>query len=48
MLLPGGFLAFSDWIALPGLGTDERAQLAHGIAARDIASLEQYRDLLAR
>lgn len=48
VLLPGGRLAFSDWIAHAGLGDLERARLADWMAAVTLQSLDGYRALLGR
>jgi len=48
VLLPGGRLAFSDWIAHSGLGDLERARLADWMAAVTLQSLDGYRALLGR
>jgi sarcosine/dimethylglycine N-methyltransferase len=48
VLVPGGRLAFSDWIAHPGLGDLERARLEDWMAAVTLQSLDGYRTLLGR
>jgi SAM-dependent methyltransferase len=48
VLLPGGRIAFSDWIAMPRLGDGERRKLTEWMAAVTLQSLEGYRALLAR
>ena len=48
VLLPGGRLAFSDWIAHSGLGDLERSRLADWMAAVTLQSLDGYRALLGR
>jgi ubiquinone/menaquinone biosynthesis C-methylase UbiE len=48
VLVPGGRLAFSDWIAHPGLGDLERARLEEWMAAVTLQSLSGYRALLRR
>jgi sarcosine/dimethylglycine N-methyltransferase len=48
VLVPGGRLAFSDWIARPGLGDLERARLEDWMAAVTLQPLEGYRALLGR
>ena len=48
VLVPGGRLAFSDWIAHPGLGDLERARLEDWMAAVTLQSLDGYRALLGR
>jgi sarcosine/dimethylglycine N-methyltransferase len=48
VLVPGGRLAFTDWIAHAALGDRERARLAEWMAATTLQSLESYRVLLGR
>ena len=48
VLVPGGRLAFTDWIAGPRLADRERVQLADWMAATTVQSLGGYRALLAR
>jgi sarcosine/dimethylglycine N-methyltransferase len=48
VLVPGGRLAFTDWIAQPRLGDRERAQLWRWMAATTLQSLDGYRALLGR
>ncbi len=48
VLRPGGRLAFTDWIARPGLGDGERRRLAEWMAAVTLQTLESYRTLLGR
>jgi ubiquinone/menaquinone biosynthesis C-methylase UbiE len=48
VLVPGGRLAFTDWIAHPGLGDLERARLEDWMAAVTLQSLDAYRTLLGR
>src|SRR5919197_6480462 len=48
VLVPGGRLAFSDWIAHPGLGDLERMRLEEWMAAVTLQSLDGYRTLLGR
>jgi SAM-dependent methyltransferase len=48
VLVAGGRLAFSDWIAYPGLGDLERARLEDWMAAVTLQSLDGYRALLGR
>ena len=48
VLVAGGRVAFSDWIAHPGLGDLERARLEHWMAAVTLQSLDAYRTLLGR
>ena len=47
-LAPGGRLAFTDWIARPGLGERERERLREWMAATTLQSLASYRALLGR
>jgi sarcosine/dimethylglycine N-methyltransferase len=48
VLVPGGRLAFTDWVARPGLGDAERARLREWMAATTLQSLDGYRGLLGR
>lgn len=48
VLLPGGRIAFSDWITTPRLGDGERRRLEEWMAAVTLQSLEGYRALLAK
>src|SRR3989449_7263236 len=48
VLVAGGRLAFSDWIAHPGLGDVERSRLEDWVAAVTLQSLDGYRALLGR
>lgn len=48
VLLPGGRIAFSDWIATGRLGDGERRRLDEWMAAVTLQSIEGYRALLAR
>lgn len=48
VLIPGGRLAFTDWIAWPRLSPGERRRLGEWMAATGVESLEGYRRLLAR
>ncbi len=48
VLRRGGRLAFTDWIAHPGLADRERAQLAEWMAATALQTLASYRALLGR
>jgi len=48
VLVPGGRIAFTDWIAHPRLTDAERARLAEWMAARTLQSLASYRALLGR
>ena len=47
VLAPGGRIAFTDWIAKPGLSEKDRTALRSGIAAVGIETIEGYRALLA-
>jgi len=42
VLTPGGRLAFTDWIAHPGLDAPRRARLAEGIVAQAIHEIPAY------
>jgi ubiquinone/menaquinone biosynthesis C-methylase UbiE len=46
VLRPGGRLAFTDWIARPGLADGERRRLEDWMAALTLQTLEGYRALL--
>jgi len=46
VLAPGGRIAFTDWIAKPGLNEADRATLRKGIAAIGSETAESYRALL--
>ncbi|HUT51627.1 MAG TPA: methyltransferase domain-containing protein [Alphaproteobacteria bacterium] len=46
VLAPGGRIAFTDWIAKPGLSDADRAALRDGIAAIGIETTESYRALV--
>jgi ubiquinone/menaquinone biosynthesis C-methylase UbiE len=48
VLVPGGRLAFTDWIARPRLGDLERRRLREWMAAVTLQTLDGYRALLAR
>jgi ubiquinone/menaquinone biosynthesis C-methylase UbiE len=48
VLVPGGRLAFTDWIAGPRLGDLERRRLAEWMAAVTLQTLDGYRTLLGR
>ena len=48
VLLPGGRIAFSDWIATARLGDGERRRLEEWMAAVTLQSIEGYKSLLAR
>lgn len=48
VLVPGGRLAFSDWIAFPSLGDRERERLREWMAATTLQTLDGYRTLLGR
>jgi sarcosine/dimethylglycine N-methyltransferase len=48
VLVVGGRIAFSDWIATPRLGDGERRRLEEWMAAVTLQSIEGYKTLLAR
>jgi SAM-dependent methyltransferase len=48
VLVPGGRLACTDWIARPGLDDGERRRLEDWMAATTLQGLEGYRALLGR
>ncbi|HTY77875.1 MAG TPA: methyltransferase domain-containing protein [Candidatus Bathyarchaeia archaeon] len=48
VLLPGGRMAFSDWIATGRLGDGERRRLEEWMAAVTLQTIDGYRSLLAR
>jgi ubiquinone/menaquinone biosynthesis C-methylase UbiE len=48
VLIPGGRLAFTDWIAYARLADGEREQLHRWMAAATLQSLDGYRALLGR
>jgi ubiquinone/menaquinone biosynthesis C-methylase UbiE len=48
VLLPGGRIAFTDWIATPRLAQGELRRLAEWMAAVSLQSIAGYRGLLAR
>jgi SAM-dependent methyltransferase len=48
VLVRGGRLAFTDWIAFPALADRERQRLWEWMAATTVQSLESYRVLLGR
>jgi SAM-dependent methyltransferase len=48
VLVPGGRLAFTDWIAFPALADRERRQLWEWMAATTLHTLDGYRGLLGR
>ena len=48
VLVRGGRLAFSDWVAHPRLADAERDRLERWMAAVTLQSLESYRTLLGR
>ena len=48
VLIPGGRLAFTDWVAGPRLSPGERRRLSEWMAAAGVESLDGYRQLLAR
>ncbi len=47
VLLPGGRIAFSDWIATARLGDGERRRLGEWMAAVTLQSIQGYKALLA-
>jgi len=47
VLRPGGRLAFSDWVARPRLGDNERRLLDEWMAAVSLQGIDAYRGLLA-
>lgn len=46
VLRPGGRLAFTDWVAGPGLSAGDRARMRDGIAAQALCGFDEYRALL--
>jgi SAM-dependent methyltransferase len=48
VLVRGGRLAFTDWIAFPGLADRERRRLWEWMAATTLQTLDGYRELLGR
>jgi SAM-dependent methyltransferase len=46
VLVPGGRLAFTDWVARPALGDGERRRLREWMAAVTLQTLDTYRGLL--
>jgi len=48
VLVRRGRLAFTDWIAFPGLADRERRRLWEWLAATTVQTLEGYRELLGR
>ena len=48
ILVPGGRLAFTDWVAHPRLTDAERARLQEWMAATTLQSLQGYRVLMGR
>ena len=46
VLVPGGRLAFSDWVARPALGDGERRRLREWMAAVTLQTFDTYRGLL--
>jgi ubiquinone/menaquinone biosynthesis C-methylase UbiE len=48
VLVPGGRLAFTDWIAHARLGDAERERLSSWMAATSLQSIDGYRSLLGR
>ncbi len=48
VLVPGGRLAFTDWVATPALGDGERRRLAEWMAAVSLQTADRYRVVLGR
>jgi ubiquinone/menaquinone biosynthesis C-methylase UbiE len=48
VLVPGGRIAFTDWVATPRLGDEERRRLDAWMAAVTLQTHESYRALLGR
>ena len=48
VLVPGGRLGFTDWVAHPRLGDSERTRLREWMAATTLPSIDGYRALLGR
>jgi len=48
VLVQGGRIVFSDWIAFPSLGDRERERLWEWMAATTLQTLDSYRGLLGR
>ena len=48
VLVPGGRIAFTDWIAHPPLAEGERRRLTEWMAATTVQSLQSYQELLGR
>jgi SAM-dependent methyltransferase len=48
ILVPGGRIAFTDWVATPRLGDDERRRLARWMAAVTLQTIDAYRAMLGR
>ena len=48
VLLPGGRIAFTDWIATPRLGDGQRRRLEEWMAAVTLQTIDAYRRLLRR
>jgi SAM-dependent methyltransferase len=48
VLVPGGRIAFSDWIAFPRLGDRERERLWDWMAATTLQTLDGYRAMLGQ
>jgi ubiquinone/menaquinone biosynthesis C-methylase UbiE len=46
VLVPGGRLAFTDWVARPALGDGERRRLREWMAATHLQTLDDYRHAL--
>src|SRR5215831_10568987 len=48
VLASGGRIAFTDWVALAGLGDGERGRLAEWMAAVSLPGVDAYRGLLGQ
>jgi ubiquinone/menaquinone biosynthesis C-methylase UbiE len=48
VLAPGGRIAFTDWVATPRLGDDERRRLGAWMAAVSVQTIDSYRAMLGR
>jgi hypothetical protein len=48
VLVRGGRLAFTDWVARPRLGDDERRRLGEWMAAVTLQTMDSYRGILGR
>jgi ubiquinone/menaquinone biosynthesis C-methylase UbiE len=46
VLIPGGRLAFTDWVSRPALGDGERRRLEEWMAATTLQTLDGYRTML--